>query len=155
MAYDEWNSMGCGDLNDEWECVEQLGQKVADAVFEKHWDTWITQEDIANISSLGLNVVRIPVGFWLKEDLVLDGEYYPRGALKYLDRLVGWAADAGLYVIMDLHGGPGSQYPNQQFTGHVSGVDTLDEIYMLTFSYRELTHQAFIRPRTTSGQFSS
>jgi hypothetical protein len=27
-----------------------------------------------------------------------------------------------LYVIMDLHGGPGSQTPNQQFTGHVSIV---------------------------------
>lgn len=120
MAYDEWNSMGCGDLNDEWQCVRELGQETADAVFDKHWNTWITQDDIANISSLGLNVIRIPVGFWLKEDLVLEGEYYPRGALKYLDRLVGWAADAGLYVIMDLHGAPGSQYPNQQFTGHVS-----------------------------------
>ena len=120
MAYDEWNSMGCGDLNDEWSCVKELGQDAADAVFAKHWDTWTTQDDIANISSLGLNVIRIPVGFWLKEDLVLETEYYPRGALQYLDRLVGWAADAGLYVVMDLHGAPGSQYTNQQFTGHVS-----------------------------------
>ena len=45
---------------------------------------------------------------------------YPRGGLEYLDRLVGWAKDADVKVIMDLHGGPGAQFPNQQYTGHVS-----------------------------------
>uniref|UniRef100_A0A8H7K9G3 glucan 1,3-beta-glucosidase n=1 Tax=Bionectria ochroleuca TaxID=29856 RepID=A0A8H7K9G3_BIOOC len=121
MANDEWNSMGCANTNDEWACVKKLGQDAADAAFKKHWDTWITQAEIKEIASLGLNTVRIPVGFWIKEDLVKQGEYYPRGGLAYLDRLVGWCREAGLYVIMDLHGGPGSQYPNQQFTGH--GVD--------------------------------
>ncbi|KAL7622465.1 hypothetical protein AAE478_007971 [Parahypoxylon ruwenzoriense] len=118
MAYDEWASMGCGNANDEWKCVEALGQDAADAAFQKHWDTWTTKDDINQIKSLGLNTVRIPVGFWLREDLVKDGEHYPRGGLKYLDRLVGWCREAGIYVIMDLHGGPGVQYPNQQFTGH-------------------------------------
>ncbi|KAI4870992.1 glycoside hydrolase family 5 protein [Hypoxylon rubiginosum] len=118
MAYDEWASMGCGSANDEWQCVNALGQDAADAAFKKHWDSWTTKDDISQIKSLGLNTVRIPVGFWLKEDLVYDGEYYPRGALQYLDRLVGWCADAGIYVIMDVHGGPGVQTPNQQFTGH-------------------------------------
>lgn len=111
-------SVGCGSTNDEWQCVKALGQDAADAAFKKHWDSWTTQDDITQIKSLGLNTVRIPVGFWLKEDLVYDSEYYPRGGLAYLDRLVGWCADAGLYVIMDLHGGPGVQTPNQQFTGH-------------------------------------
>ncbi|XXG96016.1 hypothetical protein Hte_002293 [Hypoxylon texense] len=118
MAYDEWNGMGCGSANDEWQCVKALGQDAADAAFKKHWDSWTTKDDISQIKSLGLNTVRVPVGFWLKEDLVDDGEYYPRGGLEYLDRLVGWCADAGIYVIMDLHGGPGVQTPNQQFTGH-------------------------------------
>ena len=126
MTWDEFNQMGCGDKNDEWLCVQSLGQEKADQVFAKHWDTWITQDDIANISAWGLNVVRIPVGFWLKEDLVHTDEFYPRGGLPYFDRLMGWIADAGPYAIIDLHGGPGSQYPNQQFTGHVScaGEDT-------------------------------
>ncbi|KAH9890218.1 glycoside hydrolase family 5 protein [Xylariomycetidae sp. FL2044] len=118
MATDEWNSMGCGGTNDEWSCVQALGQDAADEAFKTHWDSWITQDDISQISGLGLNTVRIPVGFWIKEDLVNSGEYYPRGGLEYLDRIVGWCADAGLYVIMDLHGGPGSQTDNQQFTGH-------------------------------------
>jgi glucan endo-1,6-beta-glucosidase len=119
MAQDEWAGMGCGNANDEWQCVQALGQEAADAAFAKHWDSWVTEDDISQIASLGLNTIRIPVGFWIKEDLVQDGEYYPRGGLEYLDRLVGQAKDAGLYVIMDLHGGPGSQFPNQQYTGHV------------------------------------
>ena len=119
MANDAWTSMGCGGTNDEWKCVEAIGQEAADAAFASHWDTWTTEEDIKQIASYGLNTIRVPVGFWLKEDLVYGDEHYPKGGLEYLDRLVGWARDAGLYVIMDLHGGPGSQYPNQQFTGHV------------------------------------
>lgn len=121
MAQDEWNSMGCGGTNDEWQCVERLGQDAADAAFKKHWSTWTTQSDISQIKNLGLNTVRIPVGFWIREDLVNQGEHYPRGGLEYLDRLVGWCSDAGLYVIMDLHGGPGAQFPNQQYTGHGVG----------------------------------
>ena len=119
MAQDEFSSMGCGGLNDEWQCVEHLGQDAADQAFKKHWDTWTTQDDIKQIAGLGLNTVRIPVGFWLKEDLVKDTEHYPRGGVEYLDRLVGWCKDNNIYVIMDLHGGPGSQFPNQQYTGHV------------------------------------
>lgn len=120
MAYDEFNSMGCGELQDETSCVSKHGQETADTVFAKHWDTWTTQEDITKIARLGLNVIRIPVGFWMREDLVQPWEHFPRGGLPYLDRLVGWAADAGLYVIIDLHGAPGSQAQDQQFTGYVS-----------------------------------
>lgn len=119
MASDEFASMGCGGLNDEWSCVQSLGQDAADAAFKKHWDSWITQDDITQIKSLGLNTVRIPVGFWIREDLVQEGEFFPRGGIEYLDRLVGWCNDVGIYVIMDLHGGPGVQFPNQQYTGHV------------------------------------
>ncbi|KAI0099259.1 glycoside hydrolase family 5 protein [Nemania sp. FL0031] len=118
FAKDEWASMGCKGYYDEWSCVEALGQEAADAAWDTHWKSWITEDDIMEMVSYGLNTIRIPVGFWIKEDLVLSDEYYPRGGLKYLDRLVGWASDAGLYVIMDLHGAPGSQSPNEEFTGH-------------------------------------
>ncbi|KAI0887934.1 glycoside hydrolase family 5 protein [Annulohypoxylon maeteangense] len=119
MAGDEWKSMGCsGDDHDEWSCVQHLGQEAANAAFKNHWNTWTTQEDINLIKSYGLNTVRIPVGYWIHEELVQSDEHFPQGGLSYLDRLVGWCADAGLYVIMDLHGGPGSQSVRQSFTGH-------------------------------------
>ncbi len=121
MAQDEWKSMGCGDAPSEWDCVQRLGQNASDTAFKHHWDTWITLNDIKDLKSWGINTIRIPVGYWIKEDLVdRKTEYFPQGGLPYLDRLVGWAADANIYVVMDLHGGPGSQAANQSFTGHVS-----------------------------------
>ncbi|KAH7022269.1 glycoside hydrolase superfamily [Ilyonectria destructans] len=116
MAEGSWKEMGCGKYNDEWACVEAIGQTAADKAFEGHWANWTTESDIKQIASLGLNT--IPVGFWIREDLVYDDEYFPRGGLAYLDRIVGWCKKHGLYVIMDLHAAPGSQSPNEQFTGH-------------------------------------
>lgn len=121
MAKDSWNKMGCGDFHDEWTCVENLTQQLADTKFQQHWNTWITREDIQLIKNYGLNTIRVPVGFWINETLVdRTQEFYPQGGLPYLDRLVGWAAEADLYVIIDLHGAPGSQALNSSFTGHVS-----------------------------------
>ena len=61
------------------------------------------------MASLGLNTVRIPVGYWFLESLVVTSEHFPRGGEKYLDQAVQWAKDAGLYVIIELHGAPGAQ----------------------------------------------
>ncbi|KAG5913276.1 hypothetical protein E4U42_001315 [Claviceps africana] len=119
--------MGCGGINDEWQCVQKLGQAAANSAFQKHWDTWTTEADIKQMASLGLNTLRMPVGFWIKEDLVKQGEYYPQGGLAYLTRLVGWCNNHGIYVIIDLHAGPGSQTMNQQFTGHVSCFPAVKE----------------------------
>ncbi|RSL47209.1 hypothetical protein CEP54_013523 [Fusarium duplospermum] len=118
MAEESWKKMNCGPYNDEWTCVEGIGQAAADKAFKKHWETWTTEDDIKQIASLGLNAVRIPVGFWMYEDIVQEDEYYPRGGIWHLDRIVGWCKDHGLYVIIDLHGAPGSQSPSEQFTGH-------------------------------------
>ncbi|KAL4884221.1 glycoside hydrolase superfamily, partial [Aspergillus karnatakaensis] len=113
-----WSSLGCAGQNSEFDCVMALGQDAADSAFAGHWGSWITQDDITQMREYGLNTIRIPVGYWIKEDLVYsDSEYFPRGGLKYLEDVVGWASDAGMYIIMDLHGAPGAQEPEQPFTG--------------------------------------
>ncbi|KAL2866207.1 glycoside hydrolase family 5 protein [Aspergillus lucknowensis] len=113
-----WSSMGCAGQNSEFDCVLALGQDAADAAFAEHWGSWITQDDISLMREYGLNTIRIPVGYWMKEDLVYgDSEHFPRGGLQYLEQVVGWASGAGMYIIMDLHGAPGAQQPNQPFTG--------------------------------------
>ncbi|RDW93956.1 glycoside hydrolase family 5 protein [Aspergillus mulundensis] len=118
MASNAWNTMGCGGQKSEFDCVMALGQDTADQVFADHWGSWITQDDIAQMVSYGLNTVRIPVGYWLKEDLVYaDSEHFPRGGMKYLEDVCGWASDAGMYIIIDLHGAPGAQEAEQPFTG--------------------------------------
>lgn len=120
MAESSWSRIGCSSYNDEWACVEGIGQAKADAGFKTHWDTWTAESDIKLMADIGLNALRIPVGFWIRESLVYDDEHYPRGGLPYLDRIVGWCKKYGIYVIMDLHAAPGVQTPNEQFTGHVS-----------------------------------
>ena len=123
MMNDEWNRMGCGGTSDEFNCVQKLGQAQADINFQKHYDTFITQGDIQRIKSLGLNTIRIPVGYWMREDIVKrDSEHYPKGGFQYLKRICQWAKDAGIYVIIDLHAAPGVQQRQQSFTGHI--VDT-------------------------------
>lgn len=125
-----WSDMGCGGQKSEFDCVSSLGQDKANSAFAKHWDTWMTEEDISEIQSYGLNTIRIPVGYWMKEDLVYrDSEYFPQGGFDYLERLCGWASDAGLYIIMDLHGLPGAQTPENPFTGQYASEAGFYEDY--------------------------
>lgn len=74
-------------------------------------DTWITEEDIREISQLGYNSVRLPVGYW---NLIKDPyEWYApadhKTSLKYIDACFDWAEKYNLTVLLDMHGGPGSQ----------------------------------------------
>ena len=105
-----WSDMGCGNTGCEFDCVKSLGQEAADKAFQNHWGSWITHDDIIEMVSYGINTIRVPVGYWMYEDLVnRRSEYFPKGGLRYLKRICGWASDAGLYIIMDLHGAPGAQ----------------------------------------------
>lgn len=127
IANDEWNAMGCGGQKSEFDCVVHLGQAQANAVFQNHWNTWITREDIQKIHDYGLNTIRIPVGYWMLESLPYsDSEHFPQGGFGYLQRVCGWAADLGLYVMIDLHGAPGAQIKENSFTGQVSQYPWVD-----------------------------
>ncbi|KAJ5591475.1 glucan endo-1-6-beta-glucosidase B [Penicillium hispanicum] len=114
-----WDKMGCNGTRAEFDCVKSLGQDAANTAFAQHWKTWITEDDIKEIASYGLNSIRVPVGYWLREDLVSDTEYFPQGGLEYVQKLCGWASDAGLYIIMDLHGAPGAQVADNPDTGRL------------------------------------
>jgi aryl-phospho-beta-D-glucosidase BglC (GH1 family) len=121
LASTEWSSMGCGKYKSEFDCVSALGQTQANSVFQKHWGSWITQSDISQMKSHGLNAIRIPVGYWMDESLVhSNSEHFPQGGLSYLSKLCGWASDAGFYIIIDMHGAPGAQVANNPDTGQVS-----------------------------------
>lgn len=120
MAHDEWISMGCGGTASEFDCVSKLDQAQANEAFATHWSNWTTQADITTMQSYGLNAIRIPVGYWINEDLVYSSnETFPQGGLQYLEQICGWASDAGFYIIIDLHGAPGAQVANNSDTGQV------------------------------------
>ncbi len=78
-------------------------------LMQTYWDCFFTEEDFRIIKEdLGLNCVRLPFYYLniLNEDLTLKAE---EEAFAYLDWFVSGAAKQGLYVILDLHGAPGSQ----------------------------------------------
>ncbi len=83
-----------------------LGPERASAFWRQYRDTYITQDDIKFIKSVGFNMVRVPLHYRLF--MTADGEISGEG-WALLDRVVGWAAAAGLYVIPDLHAAPGGQ----------------------------------------------
>jgi aryl-phospho-beta-D-glucosidase BglC (GH1 family) len=120
LAETEWSSMGCGSYESEFDCVSALGQTQANTVFQNHWGSWITQADISQMQSYGINTIRIPVGYWMDESIVYsDSEHFPQGGISYLSQLCGWASDAGFFIIIDMHGAPGAQVPTNPDTGQV------------------------------------
>lgn len=54
-----------------------------------------------------MNHVRIPIGYW--SVLPIPGEPFVQGAYAVLGQALDWAQAAGLKVMIDLHGAPGSQ----------------------------------------------
>lgn len=119
MSGNAWNDIGCGDQKSEFDCMSKLGQDAGNAAFQKHWDSWITEQDLDKMKEYGLNTIRVPVGYWLVEEIVDKSEHFPQGGLEKMDRLAEWAATRDIYVILDLHGAPGAQDPSQPFTGQV------------------------------------
>ncbi|KAF2837873.1 glycoside hydrolase family 5 protein [Patellaria atrata CBS 101060] len=139
MANAEWSSMGCGGTNSEFDCVMRLGQAEADRRFQAHWASWITENDIAAMSNYGINTIRIPVGYWIMESIVYrDSEHFPRGGLPYLERVCNWASNYGFYIIIDLHGAPGAQVPQQPFTGQFAPSAGFYQGYQYDRAYKFL-----------------
>lgn len=96
-----------GGVVDEYTFSQTLGKEAAQQQLTQHWQTWITQDDFTEIAAVGLNHVRIPIGYWALNPL--DGDPYVQGQLPILDQAIGWAKTAGLKVLLDVHGAPGSQ----------------------------------------------
>lgn len=121
MMSQEWaNTIQCSGQCSEFDCVNSLGQSRADEKFNKHYSQWITPDDIVSIHNAGLNTIRIPIGYWSYRDIVDSSEHFPNMDLKYLDAVIQKAADLGMFVVMDLHGAPGSQKVGDAFTGQVN-----------------------------------
>ena len=91
---------------------------------KKHRDTYVTEEDFKRIADLRLNLVRIPVPYYLFGDRHADGtsDGFSRhmGCVHWLDRAMDWAEKYGLQVLIDLHTTPGNQ--NGFDNGGIIGV---------------------------------
>ena len=83
-----------------------LGPQESKRFWARYRDTYIGEDDIRFIKSVGFNLIRIPLHYalFMRDDGTVEGEGWP-----LLDRVIGWATAAGLYVIVDVHAAPGGQ----------------------------------------------
>ncbi|MBW0477739.1 hypothetical protein O181_017454 [Austropuccinia psidii MF-1] len=120
---EDWFTTGAGPNTwDEWGFSKALGPK-ARAVLEEHWSRWFTEADVARAHRAGINTFRVPIGFWMMIKTVPPEPYVTQGQLAYLEKLCHWAYVRNMYVILDLHGLPGSQNGEQQ-SGHNTTLPT-------------------------------
>lgn len=82
----------------------------------RHRQEFIQEEDFVWLAAHGVELVRIPFGYWLFTD---DPDYV--GGLAQLDWAVAMAEKHGLKVLLDIHALPGSQNGNDH-SGRAGGV---------------------------------
>ena len=89
---------------DETYLCLQLSENEKRSRLKVHRDHYITSRDFAYLKEKGFNAVRLPVPFFVFEDV---GPYV--SCAEYVDKAMKWANDYGLKVLLDLHTVPGSQ----------------------------------------------
>ncbi len=89
-----------------------LGKDKAAHFFERYLEYFFTEEDARFISSLGINLVRLPFNYRQFED-DMDPMVLRASGFKHLDRVIEICAEHGLYTILDLHAAAG--YQNQDW----------------------------------------
>jgi endoglucanase len=106
-----------------WEVLQQRFGLSEMQQLQQTWrSSWLTPSDIAQVASMGANVVRIPFYYQLVQDDSNPNQLIPEG-IALLDALVAACAQNGVYAILDLHGAPGGQSSN--FTTGQAGQDQL------------------------------
>ncbi|KAI0362308.1 glycoside hydrolase [Trametes cingulata] len=104
------NQMSELDIASGWGSID-----TARSLLERHWDTFINASDFGYLSSIGINTVRLPIGYWSLGPTFCQGTPFEPVAGVYENswgrvvRAINMASDAGLGVLVDLHGAPGSQ----------------------------------------------
>jgi hypothetical protein len=80
-----------------------------------HWEGFITNDALDAAVALGVNVVRIPVGYWIADAPVggsspleygISPEGFVTGGLNYLRTMLGRLRDRGISAMIDIHSLP-------------------------------------------------
>lgn len=85
------------------------------AAMKQHRDSYMTEADFARIASHGMNMVRLPVPYFV------FGDVKPYiGCIEYVDKAFDWAEKYNLEILLDLHTTPDGQ--NGYDNGGIMGV---------------------------------
>lgn len=91
---------------------QELGAERYEYFFDKFLEYFFTEADAAYLSSLGLNLVRLPINYRHFEEDSAPFAIREEG-FKHLDRVIELCARHGIYTIIDLHAVQG--YQNQDW----------------------------------------
>lgn len=115
---------GTGAEDEVW-LNRKMNPQELKAKMKKHRDTFITEEDFAFLKKNGINLLRIPVPYFI------FGDRPPfQGCIEYLDQAFAWAEKYELQILIDLHTVAGSQngYDNGGITGVCKWCKNPDEV---------------------------
>jgi endoglucanase len=82
--------------------TELIGPQRAHDFWRSYRENYITQPDIHFIKQCGFNSIRVPLHYKFFETDDAEG-------FTLLDRVIQWAREEKLYIILDLHAAPGGQ----------------------------------------------
>jgi len=89
---------------DELDFVTCLPEEESKRRLKEHYETYVTEQDIAFLAEAGVNMLRIPVPYYIYGDV--DNRL---GSIEYLDRAFAWAEKYGIKILIDLHSVRGGQ----------------------------------------------
>lgn len=103
-------------VRDDWESELDfleacMTEEQAKEALEDHWSTFVNERDFEYLSSIGINSVRIPIGYWIVTVFATGPfkkyEYVYQSAWKWFLQMISIAAKYKIGVLVDLHGAPG------------------------------------------------
>ncbi|KAL7316628.1 Glucan 1,3-beta-glucosidase 3, variant 2 [Mucor circinelloides] len=105
-------------VRDDWESELDfleacMTEEQAKEALEDHWSSVISEKDFEYLSSVGINSVRVPIGYWIV-GIFVNGPFKKyesvyQSAWKWFLRMISMAAKYNMGVLVDLHGAPGGQ----------------------------------------------
>ncbi|TFK50803.1 glycoside hydrolase family 5 protein [Heliocybe sulcata] len=130
---------------DEWTLSIAMANDTASGglqQLEDHYNTFITEQDFAEIAGAGLNWVRLPIPFWAI-DKWDDEPFLAKVCWKYIVRAFSWARKYGIRVNLDLHTIPGSQN-GYNHSGKLGSINFLNGIMGVANAQRALDYVRII-----------
>ncbi|KAK0519096.1 hypothetical protein OC835_007645 [Tilletia horrida] len=107
---------------DEYHCTKTLGTDASVKALQTHQTNFIAESDIDAMQAVGVNMVRVTLGFWALIPTVSPEPYVNAGQMDQLKKLLGWLNTRKMRAIISLHGMPGSQSGDQS-TGQFRNKD--------------------------------
>ncbi|KAI0228471.1 hypothetical protein L0F63_005966 [Massospora cicadina] len=114
---------------DEYTFCKFLGPKKATEQLEKHWNSWVTNEDFKALKRAGINYVRIPVGYWAFNKT--SDEPWVDGSREQLVRGVNLAKENNIQGsgprMLDVLDKVSTQFLTPEFKSTVTAIQLVNE----------------------------